>query len=121
MKPTEFAKNTDFSSFNDPYITQMKLFDTIEEYGKNGIVPVVLLREIWRIVGSGAREQRIPVNGATVLHAPTADFQFTEDVCKRFVLEVIVISLAFAKPQMTASRETIEAFGFIIMRRNNGI
>ena len=46
MKPTEFAKNTDLRSFNDPYITQIKLFDTMEEYGSKGIIPVVLSRAI---------------------------------------------------------------------------
>jgi uncharacterized protein YdaL len=44
--PTEFAQNTDFKFFNEPYINHTKLFDTIDEYGSNGMTPVVFSRAI---------------------------------------------------------------------------
>jgi hypothetical protein len=92
--PTEFAQKTDFKWFNDPYITHMKLLDTIDEYGSKGVMPVVLSRAICRIVGKGAREQSTPVYGANVRHALMMDFQ-DSDVETGLRTDVLDMSLAF--------------------------
>ncbi|KAL3793596.1 hypothetical protein ACHAWO_001645 [Cyclotella atomus] len=53
----------------------MKLLDTIDEYGNNGMMPVVLSRAICRIVGKGANEHSTPVYGAIVPHAMMMDLK----------------------------------------------
>ena len=63
-----------------PYITQTKLFDTIEEYGNSGRLPTVLSRDICLIVGRGERKHTTPMYGAAVSHSFKNDAQTVDEL-----------------------------------------